>query len=156
MIIVLRPVNAADCDLICRHREEMFRASGHPESVLAEMAGPYRLWQRDRLADGSYSGFVAEADGEPVGGVGLMEIGWPPHPLHPDTAKRGYVLNLYVEPGWRKQGIAGKLMAAAEAEFKARGLSYAILHATNEGRPLYQKDGWSQTSEMAKRITEGG
>ena len=137
----LRPVAVGDLDLVCRHREEMFRASGHSEDVLAAMAGPYRDWQEKSLRDGSYSGFIAEEDGSAVGGIGLMEIAWPPHPLHPDQARRGYVLNLFVEPDKRGQGIAKRLMAEAEAEFLRRGLSYAILHATRQARPLYEKDG---------------
>ncbi|MCV0426243.1 MAG: GNAT family N-acetyltransferase [Roseibium sp.] len=153
--LTLRPLAPADCDLVCRHREEMFRASGHPDQTLADMAETYRDWQRQSLDDGSYFGFVAEVDGHPIGAVGLMEIDWPPHPLHPLAAKRGYVLNLFVEPECRGQGIARKLMQAADGEFKKRGLDYAILHATKQGRPLYEKDGWAQTSEMGKTFLKG-
>ena len=41
-------------------------------------------------------------------------------------------------------------MQLAEAEFSQRGLGFAVLHATEAGRPLYQGLGWAATSEMAK------
>ncbi|MET1414470.1 N-acetyltransferase [Roseibium sp. HPY-6] len=152
MTVTIRPVVQSDLDLVCRHREEMFRSSGHPEEVLAEMVGPYRAWQEASLEDGSYFGFVAECDGTAVGGIGGMMLDWPPHPLHPQSSKRGYILNLFVEPGWRGQGIARDLMRAVETDLRARGLSFAILHATQQGRSLYEKSGWKPTSEMARQI----
>lgn len=154
MPLSLRPVEPSDLDLVCRHREEMFRSAGHREDVLGSMAGPYRDWQAKCLGDGSYFGFVAEVEGLVVGGIGLMEIAWPPHPLHPDQARRGYVLNLFVEPEQRGKGIAKRLMAEAEAEFRRRGLVYAILNATRQAQPLYENEGWAQTSEMAKPLPQ--
>lgn len=153
MPLTLRPLTPADCDLVCRQREDMFRSAGHKEEALAAMAEPYRTWQRERLEDGSYFGFIAEAAGQPVGGIGLMEVDFPPHPLHPAKASRGYVLNLFVEPAWRGQGIATKLMAAAEEAFRARGLTYAMLHATKQARPMYEQHGWSQIPELGKPLS---
>ncbi|MTH96043.1 GNAT family N-acetyltransferase [Roseibium sp. RKSG952] len=152
-MIVPRSASRADCSLICRHREEMFRSAGESEVDLAAMAEPYRTWQDAQLECGTYSGFVAEADGQPVGSVGLMEIDWPPHPLHPEISKRGYVLNLYVEPEWRGRGIARQLMTCAEDVFRARGLTYAVLNATGQGRPLYEQAGWTGTAQMGKALT---
>lgn len=151
-MITLRPIAPADLDLVCRHREEMFREAGRAQTDLAAMIGPFRHWLAPRLADGRNFGFVAEQMYEPVGGVGLMEIDWPPHPSHPTDDRRGYVLNVFVEPHKRGQGVALRLMNAAENEFVRRGLTYAILHATEAARPLYERTGWSRTSEMAKLL----
>jgi GNAT superfamily N-acetyltransferase len=148
----VRPVRPADLDLIRRHREEMFRDSGRAEAVVAAMSDPFRLWLQPRLEDGRYFGFVAEAEGAPIGGVGLMEIDWPPHPLHPHEDRRGYVLNVFVEPSHRGRGVARALMAAADAEFARRGVSYLVLHATEAGRVLYEQIGWTSTAEMAKTL----
>lgn len=152
MTVSLRPVTSSDCDLICHHRETMFRESGHAEDVLATMAGPYRIWQQASLDEGSYFGFIAEKEGNAIAGVGLMAIDWPPNPRHPLVARRGYVLNLFVEPDARRQGIARQLMTASERAFEERGLTYAILHSTKKGRSLYEVEGWTQTSELAKKL----
>lgn len=130
----------------------MFRDAGRRDDVLAPMTVHFREWLKPRLADGSYFGFVMSDDGVDMAGIGLMLIEWPPHPEHPTQDKRGYVLNVFVEPAYRKRGLARELMALADAEFARRGVSYAVLHATEKGRPLYQGLGWNGTTEMAKPI----
>jgi len=116
------------------------------------MTAHFREWLKPRLADGSYFGFMMSDDGVDAAGIGLMLIEWPPHPEHPTQDKRGYVLNVFVEPAYRKRGLARELMALADAEFARRGVTYAVLHATEKGRPLYQGLGWNGTTEMAKPI----
>lgn len=150
--IHLRSVLTTDIDLICRHREEVFRESGIGEVLIAEMSISFRSWLKIRLADGRYFGFIAETDGKPVGGVGLMEIEWAPHPEHPRQDKRGYVLNVFVEPLHRRRGIARALLNAADHEFRTRGLTYLVLHATKSGQSMYEVLGWARTSEMAKKF----
>ncbi len=157
MALTTRPVDLSDLDLICRHREEMFRASNAPgrsDDALREMTAAFRVWVRPRLRDGSYFGYIAEEGSTAIGGIGLMVIDWPPHPSHPSEDRRGYVLNVFVEPSHRGQGLAKMLMQLGEAEFAERGVSFAILHATRMGRPLYEKIGWAQTAEMSKQIQQ--
>jgi GNAT superfamily N-acetyltransferase len=154
-MVTTRPVTPADLDLICRQREEMFRESNAPgrsDDLLREMTAAFRVWLRPRLRDGSYFGYIAEEESAIVGGIGLMVIDWPPHPSHPYEDRRGYVLNVFVEPSHRGRGVAKMLMRLGEEEFATRGVSFAILHATRMGRPLYEKTGWAQTSEMSKQM----
>jgi GNAT superfamily N-acetyltransferase len=139
--------------MICRHRREMFREASLADAHLTAMAAPFRRWLSARLMEGTYFGFVTEDAGRPIGAVGLMAIDWPPHPSHPTQDKRGYVLNLFVEPEYRARGVGRRLMEASDREFARRGLSYLILHATDAGRPLYERSGWKPTTEMAKTLT---
>lgn len=148
----IREVGSNDLELICHHREEMFRDAGTPEDVLAAMTEHFRPWLAPRLQDGSYFGYVISSEGRPIAGVGLMLIDWPPHPAHPTQAQRGYVLNVFVEPEFRRRGLATELMRLAEEEFDRRGVEFSILHATDKGQPLYRGLGWNATSEMAKPI----
>ena len=150
----LRPVAPSDLDTILSHRCAMFRDSGRPEAVIAQLVEPFRAWLAPRLADGRYFGWMIEEAGEVVAGIGMMAIDWPPHPAHPTSDKRGYILNVYVEPVQRRRGLARRLMETAMAEAKARGLGYVILHATEEGRRLYESLGWSSGTEMAIAVTD--
>jgi ribosomal protein S18 acetylase RimI-like enzyme len=154
-MVTTRPVRLDDLELICRHREEMFRASNAPgrsDEILRAMTASFRVWIEPRLRDGSYFGYIAEQDGAAVAGIGLMIIDWPPHPSHPNEDKRGYVLNVFVEPTHRRRGLAKMLMGLGEAEIARRGASFAILHATRMGRLLYEQTGWTQTAEMSKQV----
>jgi ribosomal protein S18 acetylase RimI-like enzyme len=153
MNIQARPLNDDDLDLICRHREQIFRESGRDEDCLRLMAPGFRAWLVPRLRDGSYYGFLLHHQDRPLAAIGMMEIDWPPHPAHPRQDKRGYVLNLYVEPDSRKQGLARQLMRLAEEEFARRHVQFAILHATAEGKRLYDDIGWQATNEMSKHIS---
>lgn len=148
----VRPLGADDIELVCRHRESMFREAGRGEDVLQAMTQQFRPWLVPRLRDGSYFGFVLMDQDRPVAGIGLMVIDWPPHPSHPTQDKRGYVLNVYVETTHRKRGLGRRLMQLAHAEFAQRNVQHAILHATEMGRSLYVALGWHATSEMAKAM----
>lgn len=141
-----------DLELICRHREAMFLEAGGDPAALRVMTEHFRPWLRVRLEDGRYYGFMVMDEGDPAAGIGLMSIDWPPHPAHPTQDQRGYVLNVFVEPAYRRRGLATALMKLAEAEFARRGLGFAVLHATEVGRPVYQALGWAATREMTKTL----
>jgi GNAT superfamily N-acetyltransferase len=152
----IRSITVGDLDLVCRHREEMFRASNAPgrtEDILRSMTAAFRTWVEPRLNDGRYFGYIAEDRGTAIAGIGLMIIDWPPHPSHPLQDQRGYVLNVFVEPSHRKQGLGKMLMELGEAEIARRGVLFAVLHATRMGKPLYESLGWAGTSEMAKLLS---
>lgn len=148
-----RAVAPGDLELICHHREQMFREAGSDEPTLRAMTAEFRTWLEPRLADGKYFGYLL-VDGEAsIAGVGLMMIDWPPHPLHPTTDRRGYVLNLYVAREHRRRGLARRLMQIGEQELSRRGATLLILHATEDGRPLYAQLGWApSTAEMIKQL----
>ena len=146
---VTRPITPADLDIICHHRNAMFRDMGRPEEVLAPVRATFREWLRPRLADGGYLGWIVEDDGVPVAGVGLIVLDWPPHTLHPADNRRAYLLNMYVEPKHRGQGLAKLLMQVATAHSKSLGIRYMVLHASEAGRPIYSKLGWKPTTEMS-------
>ncbi|MDG9785118.1 GNAT family N-acetyltransferase [Metapseudomonas otitidis] len=141
-----------DLELICRHREAMFLEAGGDPAALRVMTEHFRPWLRVRLEDGRYYGFMVMDEGDPAAGIGLMSIDWPPHPAHPTQDQRGYVLNVFVEPAYRRRGLATALMKLAEAEFARRDLGFAVLHATEVGRPVYQALGWAATREMTKTL----
>lgn len=149
---VIRPMSPDDIDLVCHHREQVWRENGRSEEVIASVAQPFREWLARSISGGPYLGWILEEEGQPVGGAGLMEMEWPPHPMHPATDRRGCIMNVYVEPAFRGKGLATLLMDHAVAEAGRRGIQYLVLHASEKGRPLYEKLGWQPTSEMALTI----
>ncbi len=141
-----------DVELICTHRERMFLEAGGNPDHLRVMTQNFRPWLQPRLQDGRYFGFALMDNHAPAAAIGLMSIEWPPHPAHPTEAWRGYVLNVFVEPAYRRRGLASSLMKLAEAEFTQRGISFAVLHATPAGRPVYELSGWQASSEMTRHL----
>ena len=147
-----RPVTAGDLELISRHRHEMFKASGRTDAMVQPSTDAFRDWLKPRLDDRSYFGWIAQLDGIDVAGLGMMVIDWPPHPAHPLQARRGYILNVFVEPSCRGHGLARALMVMATEEARRRDLQYLILHATAMAMPMYEKFGWRRTSEMSMTL----
>lgn len=148
----IRPIGPDDAELLCRHREAMYLTTGREAALIAEVMTGFRGWMVPRIHDGRCFGFVAEDHGVVAGSICLTTLDWPPHPNHPRDTKRGYVMNVYVEDSHRKTGLGRRLMLMAEHEFRQRGISFATLHATKMGRPLYEDMGWAATNEMSLRL----
>lgn len=62
------------------------------------------------------------------------------------------ILNVYTEPEFRKQGIARQIMLTILAWVKEQSLRSVNLHASKQGRHLYEKLGFEATNEMRLRF----
>ena len=60
----------------------------------------------------------------------------------------GQINNVYVRPAWRRRGVGRALMEQALGWLRDQGCVVARLHASDEGRALYEGMGFSSTSEM--------
>ena len=72
---------------------------------------------------------------------------WPANPHDPCT-QRAVILNVYTEIEFRKRGIARQIMLTILEWIKAQGLRGVNLHASADGRGLYEKLGFEATNEM--------
>jgi GNAT superfamily N-acetyltransferase len=147
----IRRATAADADAIGEQRLRMFVDADVTFAVPMEtMVANFVEWLRPKLEDGSYVGWLAEQDGRLVAGAGLWVMEWPPHFMHADP-RRAYLLNFYVAPEMRRQGLARKLLALAVEEAKARGIKVVTLHASKFGKPVYEQYGFKMSNEMMLR-----
>ena len=97
---------------------------------------------------GKYLGWIAEENGRAAGSAGMLILDWPPHPLHPAAGERAYLLNVYVNPEFRRRGLAHQLLQCCMAEARARHIRVVTLHSSEAGRSVYEKFGFHPTSEM--------
>jgi GNAT superfamily N-acetyltransferase len=58
------------------------------------------------------------------------------------------ILNVFTARSWRRRGVAEALMRELLAWCRDNGVESVVLHASNEGRPLYEKLGFTATNEM--------
>jgi GNAT superfamily N-acetyltransferase len=127
----------------------MFYEMGHhDDKALDAMTAAFLPWLRRRLANAEYLAWIATGpDGSIVAGLGLWLMDWPPHMIGPGS-RRGNILNVFTEIPFRRQGIARRLMAIALDWCRANGIRAVILHASDDGKKLYQELGFNSTNEM--------
>jgi len=82
-----------------------------------------------------------------VAGAGLWLMDWPPHMIG-TSSRRGNILNVYTQPAFRKMGLARRLTQAAMEWCRSNRIDTVILHASEEGRGLYESLGFQSTNEM--------
>jgi GNAT superfamily N-acetyltransferase len=103
-------------------------------------------WLPSRLGT-TYFHWLAEYDGRLAGSAGVLLLDWPPSPRDP-RGGLGFIYNVYVEPAYRRRGVARATLAALHQWAQERGLGALALHASEEGRPLYETLGYLPTNEM--------
>lgn len=145
----IRRATPADADIIVTQRRQMFEDMGYRDSrMLDSMDEKFAVWLRDRLAREVYLGwFALTPDEQIVAGVGLWLLDWPPGPLD-QSSLRGYVLNVYTAPDYRYRGLASKLMQTLLEWCRAQGIHTISLHASDQGRSVYEHLDFKPTNEM--------
>jgi ribosomal protein S18 acetylase RimI-like enzyme len=149
----IRQARQHEADVIVEQRRGMFLGIGFPDDEqMAKMSRDFRPWLIEKMAAGEYMGWFAETEnGEIVAGAGLWLIEWPPHLI--GLAKhRGYILNVYTHPDHQRRGLAGKVTQAAVDWSKEHGIDFVFLHASKQGRAVYERLGFVEGSEMRIRF----
>ena len=88
--------------------------------------------------------YVTENNGTIIGSAFLVLQEMPPNSNFPH-GRTGTVLNVYVRPEYRRQGIASQMLELLIADAKALELDYIELKASAEGYPLYKKLGFKDS-----------
>ncbi len=153
--ITFRPAMPEDRDVILHHRRSMFRDMGEGTAedldAMSEATAP---WLTRALADGSYKGWLAqEGHGRVVAGGGVLISSWPAGPMDP-TARRAVIINIYTEPEFRKRGLARRVMLLIIQWLKGQNFRSVVLHASAEGRHLYETLGFIPTNEMRLQLPD--
>jgi ribosomal protein S18 acetylase RimI-like enzyme len=155
-LFTVRQADATDIPLLAHHRAAMFRDMGqlasHQVEILERATAAYL---RDALPRGEYLAWVAENEGTSptvIGGAGAQLRSILPRPrIGTDDLELGpeaIVLNMYVERDWRRRGVAEALMRALLDALAMRGIRRIVLHASDDGRRLYERLGFVSTNEM--------
>lgn len=152
----IRLATPGDAAVLARHRVSMFRDMGDlPPDQLESLETAARRVLKDWLAAGTYVGWVASAEHRPTeiiagAGIQVRPLLPRPRPGHPTIREgpEGIVLNVYTERAWRRRGVARALMEAAILWARSHGVARLVLHASPEGRPLYEAMGFEATNEM--------
>jgi ribosomal protein S18 acetylase RimI-like enzyme len=145
----IRPATLDDVNSIVAQRRGMLEELRNGDmSLLETTLVAFEEWMIPRMKSGEYLGWVAVSpEGQVVSGIGLWLQEWPAS-LRSKSVLRGYILNVYTDPGHRKQGLARRLTQTALDYCRSRSIELVALHASPYGRPLYESLGFEPTTEM--------
>jgi GNAT superfamily N-acetyltransferase len=138
-----------DLELLTTHRLKMWQDI-HPElqKKIQESARFTRRWIKKGLSEGSLFGFIAKASDGEVAGSGCLWIREEqPRPTNP-RLEVPYLMSMYTEKKFRRKGVAKLIVAEALRWCRKHKYERIILHASKEGRAVYEAFGFEPTTEM--------
>jgi GNAT superfamily N-acetyltransferase len=145
----IRYATIEDAPVIARHRAAMFRDMGDLSGDdVAQIENAAFVYMRQMMAERRYLGWLAERQGEIVAGCGLIISQLLPRPGAIAGGAQALIVNVYCEPEHRRRGLARALMTATLDWCKRERVAKVVLHASQDGRQLYESLGFVQTNEM--------
>ncbi|OGO09109.1 MAG: hypothetical protein A3K46_04005 [Chloroflexi bacterium RBG_13_60_9] len=127
----------------------MFAEMGFGDpSAYESYASEFREFVTAAFSAGTFHAWLAEAPaGEIVAGGAVFIVPWPANPKN-RRQERAFLLNVFTESGYRRQGVARSLVRTIVDWCRGQGFQSVFLHASEAGRPLYQSMGFHPTSEL--------
>ena len=158
----IRFATADDLELISWHRANMFLEMG---KLPAKVFDSFRAQSLDALrrmfAEEKYFGWLAtpkNGANEIVAGAGaaLREVAPHPQPrangeIDIVGGRQALIQNVYTEPDWRRRGLAALLTKTILDWSREQGIESIVLHASDQGRAVYERLGFIATNEMRFR-----
>ena len=139
-----------DIEVLTSSRVEVLRAANKlSDSVdMSQVEKESFEYYKKALADGSHVAILV-MDGDVVVGAGGISYYTVMPTFHNPTGKKAYVMNMYTRPDYRRQGIAMETLDLLIKDAKEKGIQEITLEATDMGKPLYEKYGFTiMKSEM--------
>ena len=153
---VLREAGADDVPMLARNRLRMFEDMWvlRGQSVDPDDARRIETQSVEIFAaqlGREQFGWVVEHDGAVVASAMVHLQPWLPVPDLPD-GRRPYYHSVYTDHAHRGRGHAERMTRAALDWTRARGYPMLVLHASEQGRPIYERLGFEQRNEWALRF----
>jgi len=76
--------------------------------------------------------------------------------LEPGYRRYGYIWGVYVEPDWRRRGLARQLTETTLTYLRDLACTRVILNASPSGRPVYESMGFQPSNEMRLNLEKVG
>jgi GNAT superfamily N-acetyltransferase len=138
-----------DAPIIARQRAAMFRDMGDLiGDDIAKLENASFVYVRQMMAERRYLGWLAERQGNVVAGAGMIINQLLPRPGAIEGGAQALICNVYCEPEHRRRGLARALITTMLEWCKRERMAKIVLHASPDGRPLYESLEFVQTNEM--------
>ena len=140
----------ADITELVRTRIIVLRAANKlsADVPMAEVEQESYAYYEKALASGEHIAYLVY-DKDRFIGAGSVSFYQVMPTYHNPSGRKAYIMNMYTDPEYRRQGIAYRTLDLLVKEARTQGISQIALEATDMGRPLYEKYGFvSMKDEM--------
>lgn len=148
MALKYRKASIADLEILTETRIEVLRAANKlgADVDMSEVKRQSREYYRNALENDTHLAYLIFDEDTFVGAGGISYFQVMPT-YHNPTGKKAYIMNMYTNPDYRRQGIAFKTLELLVADARERGVTAISLEATDMGRPLYKKYGFIKMND---------
>lgn len=138
--MIYRFADITEINLLVSKRLEFIDANKeHPN--YKEIEDNYFCYFEKAMRENTCDIVLAEESGVCVGIGIIFYYDSVPSTFNP-TGKNAYITNMYVEPNFRRRGIAQTMLYKLIKKALERGYKIIMLNASEIGKPLYEKMGF--------------
>ncbi len=143
-IVRTREARPEDLDIVTRLRLEFLAAHRGVAATTfpADFHAATRAFLQRHTDNGTIRSWLTDDDSEYVGAVSMLILDLAPRP-EDRSGREGYIINMYVEPGYRRLGIGRSMLDRCLTAAEDLRLRRLLLYATDDGRPLYAAAGFA-------------
>ena len=143
MEYIYKKCGLEDIDLLTVMRVLVLVAANRlpKETDMSQVEKHSREYYKKALADGSHTAYLV-FDGDKVIGTGGISYYSVMPTFYNVSGRKAYVMNMYTDPAYRRQGVAIKTLDLLVKDSLSRGVEQIGLEATDMGRPLYERYGF--------------
>lgn len=141
--MIFRKANMYDTgQLVELRKKQLIDEGGFREIDIDEELTNYF---KANIENGNLIIWVANENNKIIATSGVCFYQLPPSFSNP-TGKVAYITNIYTSNAYRKQGIATKMIGCIIEEIKKKECKVIGLHASSQGKTIYKKQGFSESS----------
>ncbi len=143
MALEYRKATLDDLEILTETRIKVLRAANKlsDETDMSEVEKQSSEYYKNALKNGTHTAYLI-FDGDAFVGAGGISYFRVMPTYHNPSGKKAYVMNMYTDPDYRRQGIAFRTLDLLVTDAKTKGVTAISLEATDTGRPLYEKYGF--------------
>lgn len=150
MQLLYKKASISDLEMLVKTRIEVLRAAnGLNDSIdMNDIKEQSYDYYKKALFDETHIAYLIFDEKIFVGTGGISFFRVMPTFNNP-SGNKAYIMNMYTIPSYRRKGIAYKTLDLLVSAAKERGIFFISLEATEMGKPLYRKYGFTNmNSEM--------
>ncbi len=151
MNLIYKRATIDDLDILTATRIEVLRSANHlsDDVDMSEVEKQSYDYYKKALAEGTHIAYLVFDEDIFVGAGGVSFFQVMPT-YHNPSGNKAYIMNMYTKPEYRRQGIAFRTLDILISEIRNKGICSISLEATEMGKPLYEKYGFTKlNNEMS-------